>query len=475
MQNVATLSLADWTFMFFVVATLGCLATRRDALLPTSVGLLVVGSILKGSIIGGLMVTFNAIMASTTDLLNIIIVIALVVMMTKTMEDMGSDRLMVAPLRGLLKNPSVSYWVIGFAMLILSWFIWPTPAVALLGALVLPLAIVGGLPPMIAGMSLSIFGKGIGLSSDFIIQGTPSVTAKMTGIPVGDIMAASIPIWATVSLVAATSAFYIAHKAIKSQKTISSEELAKRAAAATISSQEMAKRAAAATATITASPIGTVMAWVIPLSLLLDVYFMFTLGLKGGAATALIGGTVLALTMISSSFQYKDKAFAKVMDHARHGWMFAVKVFGPVVIIAGFFWLGGDSLKDILKDKNAQGLMFDWGYYIAAHVPINTFMVSLMVTIAGILAAFDGSGYAAIPLGTSIAMALGKPIGANVAILASQAQMAAIWTGATLVPWGFLAVTASFAGVDPADLARRNLWPTLLGLGAGVIVTAFLA
>lgn len=122
-----------------------------------------------------------------------------------------------------------------------------------------------------------------------------------------------------------------------------------------------------------------------------------------------------------------------------------------------------------------QGLMFDWGYFIAAHVPLNTFMVSLMVTIASMLAAFDGSGYAAIPLGTSIAMALGKPIGANVAILASQAQMAAIWTGATLIPWGFLAVTASFVGVDPVDLARRNMWPTLLGLGAGVIVTAFLA
>ena len=464
MHQVAALSLADWVFMFFVLVTLGCLATRRDALLPTSIGLLIVGSLLKGSVVGGVMVAFTAIMAATSDLLNIIIVIALVVMMTKTMEDMGSDRLMVAPLRGLLGNPSVSYWVIGLAMLILSWFIWPTPAVALLGALVLPCAIVGGLPPMIAGMSLSIFGKGIGLSSDFIIQGTPSVTAKMTGIPVGDIVAANIPVWATVSLVAATSAFFIARKAIKAGKD-----------GAPQSSLDMGKRAQAATATINASPIGKVMAWLIPLALLLDVYCMFAQKLKGGAATALIGGTVLAITMISASFQYKNDAFAKVMDHARHGWMFAVKVFGPVVIIAGFFWLGGDSLKDILKDKNAQGLMFDWGFFLAAHLPINTLMVSIMVTVAGILAAFDGSGYAAIPLGTSIAMALGKPIGANVAILASQAQMAAIWTGATLVPWGFLAVTASFAGVDPADLARRNLWPTLLGLAAGVVVTAFLA
>ena len=464
MQQVTILSLEDWAFMFFVIVTIICLTTRRDALLPTTVGLIVVGSILKGSIIGGLLVTFNAILASTTDLLNIIIIIALVVMMTKTMEDMGSDRLMVAPLRGLLKSPRVSYWVIGFAMLILSWFIWPTPAVALLGALILPLAIVGGLPPMIAGLSLSIFGKGIALSSDFIIEGTPSVTAKMTGIPVGEIMAASIPVWATVSLVAATSAFYIAHKAIKANNVKDIE-----------SSPEMTKRAVAATASISASLIGKVMAWVIPLSLLSDVYFMFTLGLKGEDATALIGGTVLFITMISASFQYKGQAFSKVMDHARYGWTFAVKVFGPVVIIAGFFWLGGDSLKDILKDQNAQGLMFDWGYFIAAHMPLNTFMVSLMVTIASMLAAFDGSGYAAIPLGTSIAMALGKPIGANVAILAAQAQMAAIWTGATLIPWGFLAITASFVGVDPVDLARCNMWPTLLGLGAGVIVTAFLA
>ena len=467
MHQVASLSLADWVFMFFVLTTLGCLATRRDALLPTSIGLLVVGSILKGSLVGGIMVAFNSIMAATTDLLNIIIVIALVVMMTKTMEDMGSDRLMVAPLRGLLSRPSVSYWVIGFAMLILSWFIWPTPAVALLGALVLPLAIVGGLPPMIAGMSLSIFGKGIGLSSDFIIQGTPSVTAKMTKIPVADIISANVPIWATVSLVAAISAFFIARKAIKASKGSVEES--------TASSLDMERRAAAASVNITASPIGKVMAWLIPLCLVLDVYVMFDQKLKGGAATALVGGTVLGITMISSVFQYKNDAFAKVMDHARHGWMFAVKVFGPVVIIAGFFWLGGDSLKDILKDKAAEGLMFHWGYFLAAHLPINTFMVSLMVTIAGILAAFDGSGYAAIPLGTSIAMALGTPIHANVAILASQAQMAAIWTGATLVPWGFLAVTASFAGVDPADLARRNMWPTLLGLAAGVVVTACMA
>ncbi|VBB05854.1 Hypothetical protein LUCI_1065 [Lucifera butyrica] len=465
-MQVATLSFVDWVFMAFVLITLGCLATRRDALLPTSIGLLVVGTILKGSLVGGLQVAFNAIMASTTDLLNIIIVISLVVMMTKTMADMGTDKLIVAPLRGMLNNPGISYWVVGIAMMIVSWFIWPTPAAALLGALVVPLAIVGGLPPIIAGMSMALFGKGIALSSDFIIQGTPAVTAKLTKIPIEKVIAANIPVWASVSVVAAVVAFLIARKAIKNSKVTGSFAQV---------DEDMAKKAAAATATIQASTIGRIMAWGIPLALVLDIYVLVTRKIVGDDATALIGGTVLALTMVSAIFQYEDKAFAKVMEHARSGWQFAVKVFGPVVIIAGFFWLGGDSLKDILRDKNAQGLMFDWGYYIAAHVPINPFMVAVMVTVAGVLAAFDGSGYAAIPLGASIAMALGKPIGANVAVLASMAQMAAIWTGATLVPWGFLAVTAAMTGVDPQDLARRNLWPTLLGLVAGVIVTSFLA
>ena len=38
-----TLSTADLVFMLFVIITLVCLATRRDAILPTSVGLFAVG------------------------------------------------------------------------------------------------------------------------------------------------------------------------------------------------------------------------------------------------------------------------------------------------------------------------------------------------------------------------------------------------------------------------------------------------
>lgn len=471
MPNI-TLSTADLVFMLFVIITLVCLATRRDAILPTSVGLFAVGCVLKGSIVGGLMVTFNAILASTNDLSNIIIVIALIVMMTKAMEDMGTDRLMVAPIRGLLGNAYISYWVIGLAMLVLSWFIWPTPAAPLLGALVVPLAIASGLPPMIAAMSMSIFGKGVGLSSDFVIQGMPAVTAKMTGLPVEQIIATSIPAWATVSVVAIVVSYVFAVRSIRRSRRAEQDGSG---ASGSAGIQAKADTAKSPIAVGKAGPVAKVMAWVIPLSLAADIYFMGALKIRGSRATALIGGTVLMLTMVSCVLEHKNNAFAKAMEYARYGWMFAIKVFGPVVIIAGFFWLGGDSLKAILGDSKAQGLMFDWGYWIAYHVPINKLTVSIVVTVASILGAFDGLGIAAIPLGASIGMALGKPIGANIAVLGAQAQIAAIWTGATLVPWGFLAVTAAITGVDPKDLARQNLWPTLLGLAAAVIVTAIMA
>jgi len=462
---VVTLSLIDWVFMLFVLITLGCMVTRRSVLLPTTLGLITTGTLLKGNLLGGLQVTFTAFMMAATDLLNIIIIMALTIMLTKTMEDMGSDKLIVAPLKKLLITPMVSCCVMSLAMLILTWFIWPAPAIALLNVLVIPFVIARGLPPMVAAMSLSIFGKGMGLSSDFIIQAAPAVTAKITKLPSADVISANFLIWSVVSGVAAITTFVIARKAIR--------QIAGQEASLT---QNLTSREteAAATTTVQANRLGKIMAWIIPVSLLTDIVCIFHYGLKGSAATSLFGGTVIALTMISAILQHKEKAFEAVMDYARTGWIFAIKVFGPVTFIAGFFWLGSDSLKDIIGDKNAQGLMFNWGYFIAAHIPLNTFMVAVIVTIAGILAAFNGSSFAALPLGVSIATALAKPIGADVAVLASMAQMAAMWAG-TIVPWSSLAIVASLTGVNSQDLARRNMWPTLLGLAAGVVVTTLLA
>lgn len=466
MQNVV-LSLADWIYLIFVIVTFVCLATRRDALLPTLIGLFLTGLALKGgNILGGVLVTYKAILLAGTDLLNMIMIIASITTLTKIMGDMGVDKIMVAPAKKLLKNPLKSFIVLAIVILPISWVLRATPAVVLIGALLVPTAIVSGLSPVVAGLLLSILGKGVALSSDFLSQGTPALTAKVTKLPVGDVFKASIPVWATVSIVTMICLCIVARK-IQKQEDIRRKE--------GDDAHIQAYKEAAASKIVEVTPAAKIMAVVIPLIILLDIIVMVVYKLSGDDAMALMGGTFYLVSALCGIVHYKGKSFEKVMEQARAGWIFAIKVFGPIIIISGFFWLGGQSLKTIVGDPDIQGLAFHWGYFVADHMPINKFMVALLATVASGLGALDGSGYAAIPIGASIALALGEPIGANVTYLVVMAQMSAIFVGATLVPWGFLAITGSVVNTDPQDLARKSFVPVMIGLLAGVVVTAFLA
>ena len=233
-------------------------------------------------------------------------------------------------------------------------------------------------------------------------------------------------------------------------------------------------KTAEAAETITATPFAKAMVIVVPLLFVLDIIVTIVWKLSGDASMALTGGSFYLLSVLCSIGHYKKDAFGELMGKVRDGWIFAVKVFGVVIVIAGFFWLSGQSLKDIIGDPKAQGLAYDWGYFIAAHLPINKFVVALLVAVTSAFASFDGSGYAAIPIGANIGMALGSQIGANVAYYAALAQMSAIWVGATMVPWGFLALTASVTNTNPQELARRSIVPVSIALLAGAILTALL-
>src|SRR5699024_10751114 len=92
-------------------------------------------------------------------------------------------------------------------------FVWPSPAVALVGAIMLPAALKAGLSPMWAAVAMNIFGHGIGLSGDYFIQGAPAITARAAGI--SDAMAlskASFPLWLTMSVVTVISSFIMMRK-----------------------------------------------------------------------------------------------------------------------------------------------------------------------------------------------------------------------------------------------------------------------
>jgi len=459
-----TLSIVDWAYMISILAILVCLSTRRDALIPSVIGLVTIGTLIKGNIFQGLVVAFNAISTATVDLLSIIMTIAFVVMMNKVMTDAGSYRYLVTPLRKFLHNPFIAYWVIGITCVLLAWCIRSTSTVLLIGTLLVPAAIVAGMPRLAAGMILAIFGKGIALSSDFITQGTANIAAKSVNLPITSVMSAMVPIWAITTLVAVAFTTFITYKMIREKRGEDSN------------CEEMQQKAKEAFGGDEINLTGKIMAFVMPLAYIVDIIVMLKYKVfQGNNAIALIGGTTLMIAIVTALLHYRGQAFNKIVEYSRQGWAFAFTVFGPVVVIAGLFWVGGDHIKTIVGDPKMQGLTYDWGYWLAAHVPLNVFAVALISMLASALAALDGSGFAAIPLGATLAVSLGTAIGANVPYLVAGAIMAAIWTGATLVPWGFLAVSAAMSGTDPQDLARQNLIPVVSGLIAALLLVTYLA
>ena len=71
----------------------------------------------------------------------------------------------------VMRTPAVSWWILGGIMFVFSLFLWPSPAVALVGAIVLPIAVQSGLTPLAAAMAMNLFGHGFALSYDAVIQG----------------------------------------------------------------------------------------------------------------------------------------------------------------------------------------------------------------------------------------------------------------------------------------------------------------
>ena len=190
-------------YALFIVLILVTMCFRRETPLVCIVGSLVLSWVVTGDLIKAVQAVFNSITVAASDLLGVVVIISLIVAMAKMLEETGIAGMMFNPIQGIMKTPAVAFWVMGFTILIVAWIIWPSPAIALVGALLLPAAIKVGLPPIGAAMAISMFGYGCALTTDFIIQGAPGITAKAAGIAPGDVMVKSVPmliVWAAIAL-----------------------------------------------------------------------------------------------------------------------------------------------------------------------------------------------------------------------------------------------------------------------------------
>jgi hypothetical protein len=171
------LTAAHWVFLAGVIVILGAMVMRKNIVVPAVVATFLTALVYTGSLATGLSSVFNASLVAATSLFNIFLIIAMVTAMLRSLEGLGADRRMVAPFRKVMRNAHLAFWTLVIVTYFISLFFWPTPAVPLIGAVLVPVAIRAGLRPLAAGFTVAIAGQGMALSSDYVIRVAPGLSA----------------------------------------------------------------------------------------------------------------------------------------------------------------------------------------------------------------------------------------------------------------------------------------------------------
>jgi hypothetical protein len=171
------LTAAHWIFLAGVVVILAAMVMRKNIVVPAVVATFLTALVYTGSLATGLSSVFNASLVAATSLFSIFLIIAMVTAMLRSLEGLGADRRMVAPFRKVMRNGHLAFWTLVIVTYFISLFFWPTPAVPLIGAVLVPVAIRAGLRPLAAGFTVAIAGQGMALSSDYVIRVAPGLSA----------------------------------------------------------------------------------------------------------------------------------------------------------------------------------------------------------------------------------------------------------------------------------------------------------
>ncbi len=452
---MATLSTLHILYIALIVAMLGLMAMRRSIVLPCAAGVLIIGTVAGKSVLAGVQALYNSLIWAGMEFWGIIVVISLVTAMSKALAALGADVLIIRPFSRYMKNRSVTFLLLGVIMFAISICIWPSPAVALVGAIILPLVLQAGVPVVWAAVAMNLFGHGIALSGDYFIQGAPTITAKAAGSSVSDLMRASLPLWAIMAVVTIGVAFIMFRRDVKKLPPVTVER--------TVKTYEKPKPAALAMAIVT------------PVAFALDIVLMMIFKLQGGDATALVGGTALIILAAATCLKSGVKqALEDIIDNIKHGFGFGIDIFTPVVFIAAFFFLGSVDGARAVLGAESTGIMNDIGLYLSQNAPVSRVPVVLAEALAGFVTGLDGSGFSGLPIVGATASTFAHAMPLNKEVLASLGQIVTIWVdGGTLIPWAVIPV-AAICGIKPEELVRKNMIPVLCGLAATIIAAFFL-
>ena len=216
-------------------------------------------------------------------------------------------------------------------------------------------------------MAINLFGHGIALSTDFIIQGAPSITSGAAGIEVTEVMSEGIILYIVMAVVTIGTAFYMLRKDLKNGDLKC--EIAQ--------TKEVEKKDVSLTAKISI--------WLVIISFILDIIAMYKFDLKGGDATGLLGATALMLLIVINFMNNPKTTLDKVTDQLVGGFVFGIKYLHTIPI-AVFFYMGDMPLVTVFGDvlaEGSQGLLGDIGLVLSEAVPFNKVAAASIETVVG--------------------------------------------------------------------------------------------
>lgn len=451
-----------WLYIIGVLTVIATMIFRKNVIIPCILFTFAIGLVYKGSFIGGVSTIFNASITAATGLFSIFMIIGVMVTLLSALQATGADQVLVRPLKGLMKTPLTGYLVIIAGTTFISLLFWPTPAVPLIGALLIPAAIRAGLPPIMCAVALALAGQGMALGGDVVIQGAPGLTAKSAGVAVELVTLRAGLLTLVTGAVAMTMAWVLNRKEIRLYAAQNG---------AHSGGFEIVEQAGGVEKVPEGARYGKFAAGLMIAVVIGVIFALFAFDIKGGDASALLGGAALLVIIVTSLLVYRSKGMESVADFLGEGLGFAFKVMGPIIPIAGFFFIGSPESAPEILGKGAPGYLFDVGNAMASVIGPG-FIAGFGLLILGIITGLDGSGFSGLPLVGTLAAALGAGDQSVTATLASVGQVGAIWSGGgTIVAWSSLVAVAGIVGVPVLDLVRKNFVPVL----SGMIISTILA
>ncbi|MGI5231844.1 hypothetical protein [Actinoallomurus sp. CA-142502] len=176
------LTAAHWVYLAGVLLIIGVTIARKNVLIPALLATGATAWVMTGSPITGIQAIFNASLVAASELFNILLIIAMVTALLGALRVMKADQRMVTPFQKVMRGGWSAYAVLAVVTYGISLFFWPTPAVPLIGAILVPAAIRAGLPAMGAAMAIAVAGQGMALSSDYVLQVAPGLSGTAAGV-----------------------------------------------------------------------------------------------------------------------------------------------------------------------------------------------------------------------------------------------------------------------------------------------------